>query len=309
MDSTVADGMTEKRPCASCQTPAETKCSSCKEAFYCSRSCQKSDWKTHRKSCRWREQREHDMVGDATPRVEVRSSHIHGRGVFATDHIHKGERVCYFNGEDKNVEVRVKMSRAANGELSILNASEVFTSMIDVDLDMCMARMDNKRKPTVRVGDPEPAEDGFGVGQFVNDARRPCIYGLRDFTEASDAVRQYQRASVERSNCEINPTDCWFKASRNIIAGEELLTHYGVEFWLQRILALEVKDPLQRLLCYSLQDQSTKPFDLRRFFDYDEQTCRTFLEVLVTVPTEELEESSGESKGLMCDLTEKIKLC
>lgn len=37
--------------CASCGQPATTKCSQCKRVAYCSRACQKQDWKNHKPSC------------------------------------------------------------------------------------------------------------------------------------------------------------------------------------------------------------------------------------------------------------------
>ncbi|KAI1270369.1 hypothetical protein F5Y18DRAFT_421861 [Xylariaceae sp. FL1019] len=37
--------------CSICKKPTEKKCSKCREILYCSRECQKSDWKTHKKDC------------------------------------------------------------------------------------------------------------------------------------------------------------------------------------------------------------------------------------------------------------------
>jgi hypothetical protein len=38
--------------CSTCSGgPAKRRCSRCKAAFYCDRSCQKTDWKTHRNVC------------------------------------------------------------------------------------------------------------------------------------------------------------------------------------------------------------------------------------------------------------------
>lgn len=38
--------------CNNCDLPdAIYKCSACKEVFYCSESCQRNDWKTHKKYC------------------------------------------------------------------------------------------------------------------------------------------------------------------------------------------------------------------------------------------------------------------
>ena len=40
-----------KGKCALCNSEATATCSKCKSAYYCSRNCQKSDWKIHKKTC------------------------------------------------------------------------------------------------------------------------------------------------------------------------------------------------------------------------------------------------------------------
>lgn len=40
----------EKKECVSCGLNSRKHCN-CKEANYCSRNCQKADWKEHRKNC------------------------------------------------------------------------------------------------------------------------------------------------------------------------------------------------------------------------------------------------------------------
>lgn len=38
--------------CANCSKPAETRCSACITTYYCSKDCQKSDWKNHKPNCK-----------------------------------------------------------------------------------------------------------------------------------------------------------------------------------------------------------------------------------------------------------------
>ena len=40
-----------KGKCALCNCEATSTCSKCKSTHYCSRNCQKSDWKNHKKTC------------------------------------------------------------------------------------------------------------------------------------------------------------------------------------------------------------------------------------------------------------------
>ncbi|EXX54183.1 hypothetical protein GLOIN_2v1587334 [Rhizophagus irregularis DAOM 181602=DAOM 197198] len=37
--------------CNVCQNPSTTRCSKCRQIYYCSRECQKKDWKVHKKLC------------------------------------------------------------------------------------------------------------------------------------------------------------------------------------------------------------------------------------------------------------------
>ena len=37
--------------CNKCGNPGTLRCSKCKKVYYCSKECQKSDWKTHKLSC------------------------------------------------------------------------------------------------------------------------------------------------------------------------------------------------------------------------------------------------------------------
>ncbi|XP_063610042.1 uncharacterized protein LOC134783959, partial [Penaeus indicus] len=42
----------EKGRCASCGNEAETRCTGCRNVFYCGRECQKKGWSQHKDSCR-----------------------------------------------------------------------------------------------------------------------------------------------------------------------------------------------------------------------------------------------------------------
>ena len=38
--------------CATCKKAAETKCTNCRNVFYCSKECQKKHWKEHKYECK-----------------------------------------------------------------------------------------------------------------------------------------------------------------------------------------------------------------------------------------------------------------
>ncbi len=305
------------KPCQVCAKDTETKCKSCQRVYYCSRICQKKDWKNqHKWQCQRTGGQEQEDDGEEDDRfqeipdesgiqlrVKVGPSPGRGLGVFATADIPKGEKVCYFKGVTKSDKVKVTMYKTAEGVLGIRNAGEVFakTCTQDKDGDMCLAHP-NPKKRAVRIGDAE-AKEGLGVGQFVNDADRPVLQST-DFAEGSREVERYQKKSLSGSNCEVRQ-DFWFVSTRTVREGEELVTHYGPHYWLARTLAREERAEM-RLLMYALQDQGTKPFDLRRFFEYDEATCDAFLKDLLWLPKKKW--TSDSAQKTIMKLTEKINI-
>ena len=110
--------------------------------------------------------------------------------------------------------------------------------------------------------------------------------------------------STEKANCELD-SKCWYRLSKNVKNGQELFTHYGSDFWLQKYL-FESNDSEWRFLFYSLQKQSTKPFDLRKFFEYDDDTCAAFLERMMLLPEDKWMGKSA--KDVIMFLTEKINI-
>lgn len=52
--------------------------------------------------------------------------------------------------------------------------------------------------------------------------------------------------------------------------------------------------------------QDNKAFDLRKFFDYDDATCSSFLKTVLLVDEEEVERS--RPKDMLMTLTEKVNI-
>ena len=134
--------------CLQCSKPAETKCSRCKVTYYCSRECQKLNWKQHKSYCKPKicdkknDDEANDDVGggslltdDMVLRVKVDKSIVHGNGVFTTKPIHLGEKICFFKGESKDANVCVKMQKFPDGTLSIKDSQRVFNDHVDKGKD------------------------------------------------------------------------------------------------------------------------------------------------------------------------------
>jgi hypothetical protein len=45
-------------PCRKCQKPASSRCGGCNLSYYCSKECQKLDWKTHKPECKHKKETE-----------------------------------------------------------------------------------------------------------------------------------------------------------------------------------------------------------------------------------------------------------
>ena len=69
-------------------------------------------------------------IDDMTLKVKVAKSAVHGNGVFVTEDISKGERICFFDGELKDANTSVRIRRLPQGELSIIDSEKVFQDAI-----------------------------------------------------------------------------------------------------------------------------------------------------------------------------------
>ena len=108
--------------CGFCQSEATVKCSRCKSTYYCDRNCQKRHWKEHKKFCNnvdGGSKKEIPIVepldaidvSNLTLKVQVSSKSNKEIGVFATDFIKKGEKVCFYDGVTKNANTKVRLRK------------------------------------------------------------------------------------------------------------------------------------------------------------------------------------------------------
>jgi hypothetical protein len=295
----------------SCQNLAEKRCSQCRIAAYCSRECQKGDWKRHKKEdCSDAErivEVEENTEGKEV-KVQLRGSDVHGRGVFATADISVGEKICFFDGDDRSLRFKVTMLRHSDNQtkegcLGIKDPARLFGHICHGLPDVNMFAKHHNKRDVVRIGKTEPDHD-FGVGQFINDGCKPNLLDKLDFGVGYKQLKSYLEDSEQKANVQMGP-NYWFVASRPIRRGVELLTHYGLEFWLQKLM-LESSVPAWRFYYYSLMDQQTKPFNLTKLYQYDMITCKEFLRVMLG--DEEMAERSADPKWELFKLSESVNL-
>lgn len=145
--------------------------------------------------------------------VEVKSSSLHGRGVFAMTDIKAGDLVCAFAGQKK---LRREVTRTEMAYVYDLEAGEEF----DVGFIVPKTK--------------------FGVGQLINDVACPKLdvktegrsleVQLQDLAEATIAYTKMSRQ--HNVMCDRKK----YYATADIKAGMELVTWYGLEVWLNHFI-------------------------------------------------------------------------
>ena len=187
--------------------------------------------------------------------------------------------------------------------MTIQNITQNITFAVsDKDYDSVLRHPNPARKNVIVLGHMDNT-DGFGIGQFVNDAAKPDITGEEgNFVSAVEELERYEDKSHSRANCQIDE-QLWFVAIKNINPGEELFCHYGFQFWVTKYLQ-QAATPQSRLLIYSLLNQDTQPFNLSKLDAYDEYTCSAFLTNLLGMSPDILINYKS-SKSLLLEMMEK----
>ena len=206
--------------------------------------------------------------------VQVRSSPVHGRGVFALRDIQKSEIACFYDGDVKTF-------------------AEILSDYDKVNKKYWIS---HPTKPdSVLCGYPNPVNN-FGVGQLINDSTMLNIKEL-DFKKGIKDCEDYTITSRRLENVRLD-ADFQMRATRDIKAGEELFLHYGYKYWLQELSeCLTVDQYLWKLLYWTLDGEGTcrttdglwfnlKVEDIYELGEYD---SRVFIECHLRMPFEEME--------------------
>lgn len=162
-------------------------------------------------------------------RVEVRSSPIHGNGVFATRKIKRGDVVTFYfpyflnynyadpNDKDRektaDIVVPVLSRRKIKGDKDF---NDLFKSTIKIPDNFFL------------MGDNEFISDSRFLGHMIND---PC-----DFSKGHVDEEKYERELLNKANASVvsytnDRRYIYVGAMRDIEIGEEILVPYGGRFW------------------------------------------------------------------------------
>ena len=160
-----------------------------------------------------------------SPKVEIRASPIHGRGVFATEDIPTGEYITnycpdefIFDLNDENAKVPARC----------------FPYVLNSPCGEC-----------VLVGDPECEFDIEHCGFLVNDPYKAELPESLELDDNLDALIDYYATGLKISNVSLGKK---MFATRDIKKGEELTTNYEYGYWLTRKhKVLTIPDDVRRI--------------------------------------------------------------
>ncbi len=159
-------------------------------------------------------------------KVEVRSSTTHGNGVFATQHIKKGDRISQYPKD-------LHIFRSGDQHRVYGRSPEYVQSITDrMNIAAIMDYAKELEDGSFLFGDPQNYKPE-SCAHIINDAvyvdkinRQPSDKEL-----GKETVNFFVRSG--RINCLLEADDhsCWAVATKDIQPGEEVLTTYGYAYW------------------------------------------------------------------------------
>jgi len=168
---------------------------------------------------------------------EVRKSQTHGRGVFATRPIPKGDVVTFYPADAILVFPPAKYTSSIKQPFAAVVCFEPGTERFAKQYKMDVQKQTYSACGVAVIGNPNSPmttkSEGHVVGHMVNDAA--CLRGPLSHT--SSAVQSYCVAVATRANADFKD-ECGMVvaicAERDIGTGEEILVSYGPEYWMKQ---------------------------------------------------------------------------
>ena len=254
--------------CDNCQKtgPMVKRCGRCKHTNYCGKVCQKQDWADHKWICfpesEGRQPYTYDENGIVfscpvedlldtrrfpTDLVEVRDNPEGGRGVYAKKDIPKGVKICFRGGT-----LKVGNSKVFNFRNTIIKAhcfdltdTRCFptnpTNWTGVKKDLLPAQIDDNSL-SVFIQGSDTFTHALGIAQFIRqgDQLKPDETNIKNVCEVLIN-------SILASNCDMSEDNIWYRTTKHVHAGQELLTSFNY-----RESLLVSKKPEARLMYLEL---------------------------------------------------------
>ena len=146
---------------------------------------------------------------------EVRDSEIEGagRGLFAKVRINKGQRICFYGGDERETREEIQ-------EL--------------VEAEPHRRRYTFTHGDRHMVGDPHNIVEGAS-GFMANDAyfiEPDYVLALYDQEDLPAGIMEYYACAIRKANAQLGHE---LVATRTIEAGEEITVVYGFRYWFASI--------------------------------------------------------------------------
>lgn len=167
------------------------------------------------------------IYGFKLSKVIVKSSKIHGKGLFCIDKIHKDEIITLYPGDIVQYTEKLDNKQSQSGinkqNMVLHFKSPRFESEVDVKLKNEHSFQINDN--FIIIASDKYTSDTSYLGQFIND-------GAKNSSTKSEKI--YNNISTAKKNSEFRTVNDKYVvsiATRDIEPGEEILTTYGVEYW------------------------------------------------------------------------------
>ena len=163
--------------------------------------------------------------------IELKSSKIHGNGVFAKQHIKKGALVTFCPGDI--IEYTPNGDRHLEHHKAAIYTSQRFYNL-NGDVNHSQTKNTHRNNDYAYnvdnhytiIGNVDFKEDPSYLGHFINDGAKT------DCTSRADQI--YNKISLLKSNCKFHPIKnlhVAILATKDIHAGDELFLPYGIGYW------------------------------------------------------------------------------
>jgi hypothetical protein len=168
-------------------------------------------------------------------KAELRDSCIHGKGVFATIDMKKGDIVTFYPPDFLErvypAENKTGLTRVSYASTLIIEKFGKHFTRIDDTSFLDDYAFDFPDSNYSVCGHPGLVDDPSYLGHMLNDAAKP--------TSDEKSFDVYEKVSLAKMNCVIEVIHNFLvvvRAAQDIKAGEELLVCYGRNFWKSKMM-------------------------------------------------------------------------
>lgn len=183
--------------------------------------------------------------------IELRDSPIHGKGVFALQDIPPNTIVTYFPAHFIYTKGKngLNVYHSHNGATNLpIDTLAQYRREYSYD---CIVGNNGERDKFTIIGNPNVYDNPLLLGHMVNDACGNIFHhvnaqNLRKERNLINLIKKYYTITEEKRNCGMDENSSGsvvcIITTREVKKGEELLTGYGVLYWLIREYGVKYRE-------------------------------------------------------------------